>query len=283
MSRINTLDTIRQREQQQFNVVRREQSTGNTCLDIIKIIFPGFHINTVTFRYAVVCACVFAVMKATQIMRPQTEWPCIEYTFGAKYTYAISRKYQIWRLIAPMFIHDTSVQMFWNMFSLFMVGFMVESLFSESRYAYIKLLALGGISGNLASANMQPYEMGVGSSGAIFAVFGSFFVYIYIQFEKMDENVTRLAILLGVIFVFSLVMALLSEQADVYNNLGGLAVGVPFGALYLKTDQTNIRKIYGLRASAYSFLLLYFAILTGLTMLRPLPECDERGCDKVCQ
>ena len=117
-----------------------------------------------------------------------------------------------------------------------MVGFMVEGLFSESRYAYTKLLVLGGISGTLASANMQPYDVGVGSSGAVFAVFGAFFVYIYIQFEKMDENVTRLAILLGIIFVFSLVVALLSEQADVYNNLGGLAVGIPFGALCLKTD-----------------------------------------------
>ena len=31
-------------------------------------------------------------------------------------------------------------------------------------------------------------------------------------------------------------MALLSDQADVYNNLGGLAVGIPFGALYMKPD-----------------------------------------------
>ena len=52
----------------------------------------------------------------------------------------------------------------------------------------------------------------------------------------------RLFILLTVIFAFSLLMALLSEQADVYNNLGGLAVGVPFGALYMKTENQDLRK-----------------------------------------
>ena len=175
-------------------------------------------------------------MKGAQIMNPTVEWPCIEYTFGAKYTYAIQNKYEIWRLILPMVMHDNAVQMLWNIFNLFMVGFMVESLVSSTRHSYLIMLVLGGISGNLASANMQPYDMGVGSSGALFAVFGAFFVYIYMQFEKMDENVVRLAILLGVLFVFSLVMALLSDQADVYNNLGGLAVGIPFGALYMKPD-----------------------------------------------
>ena len=76
------------------------------------------------------------------------------HTFGAKYTYAISRKYQLWRLVTPIVIHDTAVQMFWNIFSLFMVGFMVESLVSTTRHAYLIMLVLGGISGNLASANM---------------------------------------------------------------------------------------------------------------------------------
>ena len=84
--------------------------------------------------------------------------------------------------------------------------------------------------------------MGVGSSGALFAVFGAFFVYIYMKYEHMDENVMRLFILLTVLFAFSLLMALLSEQADVYNNLGGLAVGVPFGALYMKTENQDLRK-----------------------------------------
>ena len=69
--------------------------------------------------------------------------------------------------------------MLWNIFNLFMVGFMVESLISSTRHSYLIMLVLGGISGNLASANMQPYDMGVGSSGALFAVFGAFFVYIY--------------------------------------------------------------------------------------------------------
>ena len=73
------------------------------------IIFPGFHIHTVTFRYGLVCACVFAAMKGAQIMNPTVEWPCIEYTFGAKYTYAIQNKYEIWRLIVPMVMHGAAV------------------------------------------------------------------------------------------------------------------------------------------------------------------------------
>ena len=62
----------------------------NGVLKCMMLVFPGFGVQTTTFRYAVVCGVVFAAMAIVHMMRPGYEWRCIEYDFGAKNTWAIT-------------------------------------------------------------------------------------------------------------------------------------------------------------------------------------------------
>jgi len=55
-----------------------------------------------------------------------TSWNCILYNGGAKFTYAISRKGHIHRLILPIILHSGFLHIFWNLLSLFMIGFQIE-------------------------------------------------------------------------------------------------------------------------------------------------------------
>ena len=175
-------------------------------------------------------------MKAVAAMRAGYDWTCIEYDFGAKQTYAIANKYQVWRLVLSILIHDSFLHLFWNCFSLFMIGFIVEAEFSGNKNKYELLLLLGGLGGNLASAVMRPYDIGVGASGCIFAILGAFAVFIYINWDRLGDNAVLFIMFFGILFFFSLMNALSSPQIDIWTHLGGLAVGLPMGALYLRAD-----------------------------------------------
>jgi rhomboid protease GluP len=87
----------------------------------------------------------------------------------------------VWRLFTPIFLHNNWIHLFWNIFSLFMIGFVVESEIQTPR-KYLILLLTGGVAGNLFSAWAKPYSIGVGASAAIFAVLGALCVWVWLNF-----------------------------------------------------------------------------------------------------
>ena len=207
----------------------------NGVLRCMMIVFPGFGVRTTTFRYMVVCAIVFAAMTLVHILRPGYEWRCIEYDFGAKQTWAITKEGQLWRLVLPAFLHDGLLHLFWNAFSMFMVGFVVERSFL-STHDYTVMLFLGAVGGNLASAVMRPYSLAVGASGPIWAVFGAFGVYIWMRYERLGDDSLRILCVCLILFAFSLMNAMASNSVDMWAHLGGLFVGIVMGARYLVAE-----------------------------------------------
>ena len=207
----------------------------NGVLRCMMLVFPGFGVRTTTFRYVVLCGIVFAAMALVHIMRPGYEWRCIEYDFGAKSTWAIAREGQVWRLVLPALLHDSILHLFWNAFSLFMVGFVVERSFTSAHY-YAVMLFLGAVGGNLASAVMRPYSLAVGASGPIWAVFGAFGVYIWMRFDRLGDDALRILVVCMILFAFSLMNAMASNAVDMWAHLGGLFVGIAMGARYLVAE-----------------------------------------------
>jgi rhomboid protease GluP len=101
-----------------------------------------------------------------------TSWECILYNGGAKFTYAISKKGHIHRLLVPIILHSGFFHIFWNLLSLLMIGFSVEKSFGKW-YRYLLLIILGGIGGNIFSAVVSPYSIAVGASTSLFAIIGA--------------------------------------------------------------------------------------------------------------
>ena len=61
-----------------------------------------------------------------------------------------------------------------------MTGFQIESVLGTG--SYLVLLISGGILGNLFSAVINPYDIGVGASTCLFAVLGAIIINFHVTF-----------------------------------------------------------------------------------------------------
>ena len=85
----------------------------------------------------------------------------------------------MFRLVSSMFLHAGFMHIFFNMYSLYIVGPKVEDFFGKWKYTLIYLLS--GISGGLLSIAMNDNVVTVGASGAIFGLFGALLYFGYVD------------------------------------------------------------------------------------------------------
>ena len=108
-------------------------------------------------------------------LKQKTIWTCILYIFGGKYTPAIIKDHQYWRLITSIFLHASIYHILMNSLSIGFIGYFTEKVLGLIRV--IILYFCSGIYGNILSAPIQKTSVGVGASGAIMGFSG--FVMIY--------------------------------------------------------------------------------------------------------
>ena len=90
--------------------------------------------------------------------------------FGANYgPYTLSGQW--WRLVTYMFLHGGLLHIGFNMWCLWDLGALAESLYGRWTYAAVYLLT--GIAAGLASVGWNPGVTSVGASGAIFGLAGA--------------------------------------------------------------------------------------------------------------
>ena len=149
---------------------------------------------------------------------------------GAMYTPMVTEGRQYWRLFSSMFLHFGFEHLAYNMFSLFFLGDILESIVGPVRYLIIYLL--GGLGGNLVSLYMsvqsESTKISAGASGAIFAVMGAFF-YIAIRNRKNfgKSGMQRL----GLMVVLMVMQGLVDRGVDQSAHMGGLITGFLLGIL----------------------------------------------------
>ena len=168
----------------------------------------------------------------------QERWMCTLHTLQAKFTYDITRRYQIWRLLAAVFLHNSFLHLFWNMFSFLMIGFTVEQAVQSSQ-KYLLLLLLGSYHGNVWSAIFKPYTIGVGASCTIFSLLGVIAIWFWLNYHRLGPNRNIFMVFFILIGVFSLMNVLAGANIDIYGHLGGLIIGLPLGVLFLRTEQSD--------------------------------------------
>src|SRR6202167_5744420 len=78
---------------------------------------------------------------------------------------------QWWRLLTCVFVHGGLLHIAFNMWCLWNLGQLCESLYGRWTYAAIYLIC--GLGASLASAAWHPYIPSVGASGAIFGLAGA--------------------------------------------------------------------------------------------------------------
>jgi membrane associated rhomboid family serine protease len=132
---------------------------------------------------------------------------------------------EIWRLFSVALVHGGLTHLFFNMFSLLVLGNPVEAALGKARFLTIFFLSL--LTGSLASIylNSAP-QVSVGASGAVFGLFGAF-----IAMRKMiSEGVRDIYVIVGLNFVFGFILGGVDWRA----HLGGLVGGYLTTAVLLR-------------------------------------------------
>src|SRR5258708_17824636 len=95
---------------------------------------------------------------------------------------------QWWRLLTYMFLHGDLMHIAFNMWCLWDLGALCESLYGRSTFAAIYLIT--GIAAGLASVAWNPGVLSVGASGAIFGLAGA----LIASFALGEFSLPRVAI-----------------------------------------------------------------------------------------
>ena len=162
---------------------------------------------------------------------------------------------QIFRLFTSMFVHFGIFHLFFNMYTLYIVGTRVEDFFGKTKYLLIYLIS--GICGSLLSISFHPDAVSAGASGAIFGLFGSLLYFGY-NYRGYIGAIVRSQIL--PLVIYNLLIGFFVSYIDVSAHIGGLIGGL-FVSKMLGTIEN---KKYNLSDIAlflvYFIFLIYFAL-----------------------
>jgi rhomboid protease GluP len=156
--------------------------------------------------------------------------------FGANFgPYTLSGEW--WRLLTYMFLHGGAMHIFFNMWCLWDLGRLCESLYGRWTFAAIYLIT--GVAGGLASVAWNPGVLSVGASGAIFGLAGALAASFYLGEFSLPSIAVRstfrsLAVFIGfnVLFGFGYNVFLGGNSGiDNAAHIGGLVSGAILGAL----------------------------------------------------
>jgi rhomboid protease GluP len=185
--------------------------------------------------------------------------------FGANYGhYTLTGQW--WRLVTYMFLHGGLMHIGFNMWCLWDLGALCESLYGRWTYAVVYLIT--GVAGGLASVAWNPSVLSVGASGAIFGLAGALIASFYLG----EFSLPRVAIggtlrSLVIFAVFNLFLGGFFGGIDNACHIGGLVSGLMFGALIARVAPQSDAP--GRRASVLAVgALVVFVAALGVNQWR---------------
>ena len=123
---------------------------------------------------------------------------------------------EYYRLLTAAFLHAGLFHLALNMFALAALGPTLETALGRVRFAALYVLAaLGG--SVLSFLLSEPNQLGVGASGAIFGLFGAY----YVVARRLGGETRSILVLLVVNLVITFTVPIIDWRA----HLGGLATG----------------------------------------------------------
>ncbi len=182
-----------------------------------------------------ICAAVFLGMALASgepiaFLNPMHEFSGYEIMHWGANIGLLTMSGEWWRLLTCVFVHGSLLHIGFNMWCLWNLGALCESLYGTWTYASIYLLC--GIGSSLVSAAWSPYRPSVGASGAIFGLAGA----LIAAFKLGEFSVPRSALQgtlrsLGAFVVYNLVFGFAMPGIDNAAHIGGLITGLIAGAL----------------------------------------------------
>jgi rhomboid protease GluP len=137
---------------------------------------------------------------------------------------------QWWRLVTSMFVHFGVIHIGLNMWCLWNLGCAAERLLG--RFPYLLAYFVSDIFGSIASVYWHPLAAGAGASGAIFGLAGVLVSFVYLKKAPAYLQInSKMLGSLGAFILYNLAYGAVISGISNAAHLGGVVMGVAFGAL----------------------------------------------------
>lgn len=180
------------------------------------------------------------------------------YQNGVLHGYSVVMKGELYRLFTSIFLHADAMHIVMNMLSLYIVGTMVEKLFSKS--AYLGIYFASALFGSFTSIYMHLGGQAVGASGAIFGLFGALAGFAFVHRNTMRNQFISFMKNFGLILLINLVIGFVFPSIDVLAHVGGLVAGMVGGFVIAK----NPKYLWSYLLVLGLVLWFFHTYLTGL-------------------
>ncbi|HTW59529.1 MAG TPA: rhomboid family intramembrane serine protease [Terriglobales bacterium] len=187
---------------------------------------------------------------------------------------------QWWRLFTYMFLHGGLMHIGFNMWCLWELGSLCESLYG--RWTYAAIYFITGIAAGLTSVAWNPHVVSVGASGAIFGLAGAMIASFYLGEFSLPSVAIKGTLRSLVIFaVFNLFLGQFFGGIDNACHVGGLVSGLIVGALIARfaPGPDALRRIGVLAVVALGVI----SAVVGVQRWRGAPMRMWRALDSISE
>lgn len=135
---------------------------------------------------------------------------------------------EIWRIFTPIFVHSGFTHLLFNSFSLVLFGPALERILGKAKFLLVYLLT--GIAANVATLILElPTYTHVGSSGAIFGLFGFYLAISMFRKDLLSKENSQIILTIAVIGV---IMTFVQSNINITAHIFGLIAGFLTGRVF---------------------------------------------------
>jgi membrane associated rhomboid family serine protease len=149
----------------------------------------------------------------------------------AMWGYGLMADGEYYRLITSAFLHDDRffLHIMFNMYALLAFGSQVERLLGGARFLVLYLVAaLGGSVATLLF--LSPVTPSIGASGAVFGLFGAYFVLAH----RLQADTSQILLLIGINLAIGFAAG---GYINNYAHVGGLVTGAAVAFVYTRAPR----------------------------------------------
>ena len=148
---------------------------------------------------------------------------------------------QIFRILTGTLLHGGIMHLFFNMYSLYVLGSQLEGFFGKAKFTLIYLFS--AICGSFLSITFGQGAHSVGASGAIFGLMGSLLYFGYYYRVYLGQVVKSQILPL---IIVNLIVGATMPNIDNWAHIGGLIGGAAMTmAIGVKDKSSTFEKVNG--------------------------------------
>ena len=171
---------------------------------------------------------------------------------------------QWWRLFSSMFLHHGVIHLGLNMWCLWNLGLLAESLYG--RWTFLAIYLATGIGADFFSLSWNALRTSAGASGAIFGLAGALITGLY--FARLSVPRSQLAGMIRSVVIFAGLNLAIGFSVRIIDNmahLGGLVTGLAIGlamapVLSRPREQRQTGKLAVMTVTAVVLMGAFFAV-----------------------